>query len=573
MANSPFNPTIVVSLMIAMLLVSCTGQQHEQHIQQLEELERMNRADSLMTNDTLALELVDFFDSHGTPNERMRAHYILGRTYADLGEAPAALNAYLDAVECADTTSDDCDWYKLSRVYGQMSTVYYNQNLMEECGRCIEHAIKYAWMSNDTMQALNAEGHLISVFYQMKQYKKVIKRFEKVFSNIKQVYGIKEASKYAVQPIASLIEEGRLEEARKYVDLLVDSSGYFDAQGNVLKGREGSFYYIGRYYLAVGQLDSAENCFRKELLTGLDVQNQCMASRGLSLVFEQMSQADSAAKYAMYSYEMVDSLYSQKTTAEVERASALYNYSRHLDIANQEHNRAEREEAVKQRLYLLLILLVGSFLGLFYLINKRRRRAAERYGQKVRELSEALRNLDSLKEQKALFESLANEELKNKSEELSIIAEQNEKLAQQITEANNALAQMRKDVLKNPSDIVLTKGEIDFKLGESSVYQNLMLKVASCQVLDKKEWKEIESLVKRTLPGFYNLITFKQSSLRQEGRRLCILLRLHVGLKEASVLMDVSQPKVSKLSRKILQQVFKEDGSGKELILRLEDIV
>ena len=100
---------IYIYALVALLLASCTGGHHQQMLAQLEELERQNVADSLMTNDSLALALADFFDRHGTPNEQLRAHYILGRTYADMGEAPAALNAYLDAADCADTTAIDCD--------------------------------------------------------------------------------------------------------------------------------------------------------------------------------------------------------------------------------------------------------------------------------------------------------------------------------------------------------------------------------------------------------------------------------------------------------------------------------
>ena len=53
---------------------------HQQMLSQLEELERQNLADSLMTNDSLALSLCEYFDCHGTPNERMRAHYMLARS-------------------------------------------------------------------------------------------------------------------------------------------------------------------------------------------------------------------------------------------------------------------------------------------------------------------------------------------------------------------------------------------------------------------------------------------------------------------------------------------------------------
>ena len=62
--------------------------------QELAALQAMNQADSVLTNDSLAQTLADYFDRHGTPNEQMEAYYLLGRTHADRGEAPAALAAY-----------------------------------------------------------------------------------------------------------------------------------------------------------------------------------------------------------------------------------------------------------------------------------------------------------------------------------------------------------------------------------------------------------------------------------------------------------------------------------------------
>ena len=144
----------IVLLLTLLIFAACTSGDRQQRLAQLEELERQNVADSLMTNDSLAQALADFFDRHGTPNERLRAHYILGRTYADLGEAPAAINAYLDAATCADTTAQDCDWAKLSRVYGQMADVFYKQNLMEDFLEANTHSIYYAWKANDTLQAV-----------------------------------------------------------------------------------------------------------------------------------------------------------------------------------------------------------------------------------------------------------------------------------------------------------------------------------------------------------------------------------------------------------------------------------
>jgi len=114
-----------IALLLTWLLAACTSGDRQQRLAQLEELERQNVADSLMTNDSLAQALADFFDRHGSSNERLRAHYILGRTYADLGEAPAAINAYLDAAACADTIAQDCDWAKLCRVHAQSAKIYH----------------------------------------------------------------------------------------------------------------------------------------------------------------------------------------------------------------------------------------------------------------------------------------------------------------------------------------------------------------------------------------------------------------------------------------------------------------
>ena len=89
-------------------MMGCTGDGVQMR-QQLEELEQQNRAGEQLLNDSLAEDLVEYFDRHGNANERMRAKYMLGRTYYYLGELPRALETYLEAADCADTTSADCD--------------------------------------------------------------------------------------------------------------------------------------------------------------------------------------------------------------------------------------------------------------------------------------------------------------------------------------------------------------------------------------------------------------------------------------------------------------------------------
>lgn len=72
-------------------------------------MKAQNKAYVPFISDTIAKDLVSYYDDNGSPNDRLLARYLLGCVYRDLGEAPHAVDCYLDAVNHADTTTADCD--------------------------------------------------------------------------------------------------------------------------------------------------------------------------------------------------------------------------------------------------------------------------------------------------------------------------------------------------------------------------------------------------------------------------------------------------------------------------------
>ena len=91
-----------------------------------------NKCDTIFHNDSLQKALVNYFDHHGTPNEKMWAHYLLGRAFYDMGEALPAISEYNTAIASADTTSSDCDYWNLCRVRLNLVLLLYYQNLPYE---------------------------------------------------------------------------------------------------------------------------------------------------------------------------------------------------------------------------------------------------------------------------------------------------------------------------------------------------------------------------------------------------------------------------------------------------------
>lgn len=72
--------------------------------------------------------LAEYYDDHGTANDRMLTHYIIGCSYIDRNDAPRALQSFQDAIEMADTTDTECDYETLLKIHSQTAQLLHEQN-------------------------------------------------------------------------------------------------------------------------------------------------------------------------------------------------------------------------------------------------------------------------------------------------------------------------------------------------------------------------------------------------------------------------------------------------------------
>ena len=72
------------------------------------------------------------------------------------------------------------------------------------------------------------------------------------------------------------------------------------------------------------------------------------------------------------------------------------------------------------------------------------------------------------------------------------------------------------------------------------------------------------------MPDFTGLLLEQQYKLKENDFNVCMLLRLGVKSKEISMLLKISQARVSQICTKVLGTVFGEsEGGAKELSERL----
>ena len=533
--------SVLMMLCDLWLLMGCSAD-NGQMLRQLEELEQMNRADSVMRNDSLAEDLVAYFDKHGTPNERMRAHYILGRTYFDLGELPRALETYLDAVGCADTTATDCDYKTLSRIHAQSAEIYFSQLQPQSALNELKKAVHSARIANDTLQAIECYSQQADAYKMLHCHDSVISIKEGASKMYLKINQPERSAKKLGGAISSLLHNNDLERAKRFIQIYESNSGLFNESGNIISGREIYYYIKGEYYLAIGRIDSAEYMFRKELGYGKDLNNQIAGSKGLQKVYVRMGISDSIAKYASLGYELNDSAYSLSEVQNIQRLQASYNYDHQKHLADQNEEKAQRLLWLLTGLVVLVILL-SLIAYQFFDSNKNRREA---------ELQQYKNNLEALEKLQIELQEICSEEPLSPSEMF-------EKKHDEIVELLSRIKEYKRKDKKNTESLEdrLTNALIVRHLKElanSNPYQKASY----------KDMKDLRNLINEEIPQFYTSLNTPKYTLTPIEYEVSMMVRVHLSPSDIWKLAGISKGYASNLRSRLLLKIYGIDGSPKD---------
>lgn len=537
--------TIIGIIATVCLMLGCTGRKHAEMQARLHQLNAFNRADSIFRSTDESQALVDYFEDHGTPNEQMLAYYLLGRAYHDLHEAPMALKYFQIASERADTTATDCDYAQLSRVYGQMSAVFYQQNLMRQSLEKANLSEMYGWKGKDTLNALISKGGKIFAYKRLSEPDSAIYISEELNKKYKDSDYKEYAASYLASVIRDLIDRGEHGKAKTYMNNYESLSGFFDSTQNISRGREIYYYSKGYYYLKTNKLDSAEYFFRKELREGKDYNNQNAGSRGLALLFQKTHKPDSAAKYALYSYEMNDSVYAQMTTSEVERIQAMYDYSRNQILAEQAKEKADRARARTQLIGITFFLFIIASIFVAREVYKKRKIERAQYKANVSLLAKTQADVVKLRSYGSELSQMLEEKEKDSARLSAEIEKYKERVGQQEESADSLLA-------------------------KSTIYEYIKKSADKALVLSDDDWHQTYMMVIEILPNFYKLISSKRSELNDNEFKTSILIRLHFTPKDVANMLNVTQPYITKVCKSLMQKLFDEEGKSKDLSERLK---
>lgn len=516
----------------------------------MDDLSRRNLAYEPLTerDDTMMQQVVAYYKEHGTANDRMEAYYLLGSVYRDLHEAPKAMEAFLNGINAADTTSGDCQYGLLARLYGQMCDLLYRQNLYEQAIEAEGMVYKYAVLANDTMCMIAAQWGRLGKCYAYGDYQKVVDECRNVLEESRKLGVFSYSTKHLCTSILANMELGRVEDAQKLLSIYEQHSGLVNPNNH-----ECSFpiyYYAkGRVLASTGQLDSAEYFYRKEL-EAQDWNNRQTACRGLRLLFERKGEQDSVCKYATLQCEAVDSDYQAMLSTNLQNLHEMYDYSRLQTENNQKELQLQKgKRKVLYTWWAFIALVVCTFFFILYLrsLYRQKRALAElRLERATARLEEQEKSLAAL-----------HQEL-----EAAKDAEERRRLQQEVEQSERETEGQRRAVMESQEELdelrrrARTKSKnLREQYGTTALFQSLLYKARHNGMAVEQDYDDIQKALKENdtelLARFCKLLP---NNTEMELHSF-LLLRFGMTKTEAGILTAHSQSAVTNIVTRLYLKV------------------
>ncbi|MGO5246130.1 hypothetical protein ACTQ16_12775 [Prevotella sp. LCP21S3_D2] len=501
----------------------------------------MNKACITFTSDSVMKEVVDYYDHHGSANERMLANYALGCVYRDMHEAPMALEYYNKATEQADTTAADCDYGTLYRVYSQMGFLFSKQYLPYQLLDAFGKAEKYAYLAKDTLNAI--------INYQNREnaYSYLGNKDSVIAINLHAATMFKQIGNNYAAAIAFGCNYNYYVEKEDTLNALKTFKAYFSTGYEGNSEYEDSKAYVlcqkGTYYMFTAQLDSAYNNLQQSLRLCKSYSIKAATTKALAQYYAKVNQPAMAMKYALQSSEYNDSDLIEARKTQLQQVQAMYDYGRNQEIARRAELKAKRS---RQMNYMIVFACVVLFLFLSYVYRKQLALKKKRIAASKLVYEDCLLKLKRLQEEKA-----------------QLVAEKDKKLAQIITEKENAISKLVSEIhdiqnrysLSSMSDAYLV-------LKNSSIYKKIQcIEAHPLEEMTEEDWTELADTVEELIPNFIPML---KNRVSDRDYRICLLIRLGIPASLMARLLNLSDAAISKSRKTMLKKLCGKVGKPKE---------
>lgn len=540
---------------------------------ELMKTDAQNKADILLTSDSIMKEVVEYFDNYGTNNERVRAYYLLGSVYRDMDSIPNALNAFNKATEIADTMDVDCDFLQLATIHAHKSNLFIDLYPSDYAIEENRKAAYYYLKGGDFFSYAVTNEWLSDIYSRLDSLKKSKKYGIEAYRTFQKI-SERDAALSAISLALIYIRFG---ESDKAIPLLEEFEREIDIK-QAKNSQEELFdgYYLVKAYVLFykGETTKALEYLRlapkNNIYLNLDV-DRCYVN-----LYEKTGQRDSVAKYQELSYNLQNEIYKESKANNLQQVQAMYNYAQ----VEQEAKEASGENSKLKGVLLLLtiIIFVSGFTMYHYLNNRKEkvRKLEDSYMASMVKLNVAQYELTVVKEQCGNMEMQSGRlkaELKALREQIdrdSVLLAEKESKEKVLQTRQAQLEQLLKDkeseigaikqILNGLSGAEITES-IELSPELCHIANRLRLLASKGQRADNKDLAALADYAEKSNPEFFQELHSRYSNMSSQLVDICLLLRLNFSPYEIGVLLLMSPQAVSNARRRLMKKLFDEEGS------------
>jgi uncharacterized membrane-anchored protein YhcB (DUF1043 family) len=240
-------------------------------------------------------------------------------------------------------------------------------------------------------------------------------------------------------------------------------------------------------------------------------------------------------------------LYAQRTAKDIERIQAMYDYTRHQEIAHKEQKKANQRTII---IWICIGIIIVICLLTFIIIReltRKKKTAEQKYMQSLSSIEQAQSDIVKLQ---------TNAEI-NKE----LISEKEQIIREQET--------IMKSLLRHDSN---SQSLADRKLIDTDIYKRFEQLSTKGQQPTQEEWEQIEQQIFFCYPGFKDLLSKHGSAINDKEYKTCLLIRIGIKPTNISSMLGVASSYITELRTKMLQKLFGMSGSSKSFDKLLKTI-
>ena len=493
----------------------------------------------LHVSDSTMRAAANYYNSHGSDFQRVRANYLLGRVYCDMHLYGHALTSFNKAITVESENDSAINRYK-ARSATWAGYVYEVKGLHKDALRYNKLAYGYAKKAGAQVTEIYSLRDIGRSYSYLKQNNTAIPYYRQA---AKKAKAIDDANLYnmVMEELAGIyIEEGRLDEA--YAALNTKFLATTD------KDIASHYYIWAMYFEKIGQLDSAV-AYDKRGMKYSDVSIKRDVSLDLARLLMKQGKHNEAIKY----YEQY-SVYSDSVTASElnETSDMLSQVEKNIDIERKNTILAE----TKTNLTILLSIIIFTVIVVSLILIKHYSNVRKR----IREQQERANNYLSQLQETGMQKMKRNEER---------IAQ----LETELSVSNEKLTEIRKSLMRNEAEMLAKQNEhMLFKekhrelliadLADTDVYK---LYHTPNAVPSSADYHRLVEALNKAYNNFTKRLKEFYPDINDNEVWICCMVKAGLSSKEICNISPYSYSSLGMAKSRLYFKMFQKKGGAKDL--------